>query len=132
MMNNKNSNSTIGQYELIIKDIIDNKMYVDESNNFNLNYPGIVNPTANDTTVPCIYTHEQNVKLEQLRNNINMIGNKIVTNDYNNKLMANYIEWIDQVRLLLSTKISNNNLYSFFRFGGKKYSLASKIGRAHV
>lgn len=125
MMNNKNSNSTIGQYELIIKDIIDNKMYIDKSNNFDLNYPGIVDPTANDTTVPCIYTHEQNVKLEQLRNNINMIGTKIVTNDYNNKLMANYVEWIDQVRLLLSTKISKNNLYSFFRFGGKKYSLAS-------
>ena len=125
MMNNKNSNSAIGQYELIIKDIIDNKMYIDKSNNFDLNYPGIVDSSANDTTVPCIYTHEQNVKLEQLRNNINMIGNKIVTNDYNNKLMVNYIEWIDQVRLLLSTKITSNSLYSFFRFGGKKYSLAS-------
>ena len=125
MMNNTNSNSTIGQYELIIKDIIDNKMYVDKSNNFDLNYPGIVNPTANDSTVPCIYTHEQNAKLEQLKNNISMIGNKLVTNDYNNKLMANYIEWIDQVRLLLSSKISNNNLYSFFRFCGKKYSLST-------
>jgi hypothetical protein len=125
MMNNKNSNSTIGQYELIIKDIIDNKMYFDESNKFDLNYSGIVDPTANDTTVPCIYTQEQNVKLEQLRNNINMIGSKIVTNDYNNRLMVNYIDWIDQSRLLLSAKISKDNLYSFFKFGGKKYSLAN-------
>ena len=110
MMNNKNSNSTIGQYELIIKDIIDNKMYIDKTNNFDLNYPGIINPSANDTTVPCAYTKEQNAKLEQLRNNISMIGNKIVTNDYNNQLMDNYIKWIDQVRLLLTTKITNNNL----------------------
>jgi hypothetical protein len=125
MINNQNSNSTIGQYELIIKDIIDNKMYVDKTNNFDLNYPGIINPSASDSTVPCIYTKEQNEKLEQLRNNISMIGNKIVTNDYNNKLMDNYIKWIDQVRLLLTTKITNNNLYSFFRFNGKKYSLAN-------
>jgi hypothetical protein len=125
MINNQNSNSTIGQYELIIKDIIDNKMYVDKTNNFDLNYPGIINASANDTTVPCIYTKEQNEKLEQLRNNISMIGNKIVTNDYNNKLMDNYIKWIDQVRMLLTTKITNNNLYSFFRFNGKKYSLTN-------
>jgi hypothetical protein len=124
MMNDKNSNSTIGQYELIIKDIIDNKMYIDKNNNFDLNYPGTLNPSANDTTVPCTYTKEQNAKLEQLRNNISMIGNKIVTNDYNNQLMDNYIKWIDQVRLLLTTKITNNNLYSFMRFDGKKYSLA--------
>lgn len=125
MMNNKNSNSTIGQYELIIKDIIDNKMYIDKSNKFDLNYPGIINPTANDTTVPCTYTQEQNAKLEQLRNNISMIGNKIVTNDYNNQLMDNYIKWIDQVRLLLTTKMTNNNLYSFMRFDGKRYGLTS-------
>ena len=125
MMNNKNSNtnSRIGQYELIIKDIIDNKMYIDNSNNFDLNYPGISDPTAGDSTMQCNYTHEQNVKLEQLRNNINMIGNKIVTNDYNNKLMSNYIEWINQVRLVLSAKMTTNNLYSFFRFCTKKYSL---------
>jgi hypothetical protein len=124
-MNNKNSNtnSRIGQYELIIKDIIDNKMYIDNSNNFDLNYPGISDPTAGDSTMQCNYTHEQNVKLEQLRNNINMIGNKIVTNDYNNKLMSNYIEWINQVRLVLSAKMTTNNLYSFFRFCTKKYSL---------
>jgi hypothetical protein len=125
MMNNKNSNSTIGQYELIIKDIIDNKMYVDQTNNFNLNYPGILDPSANGSTVPCIYTNEQNAKLEQLRNNINMIGTKIVTNDYNNKLMANYIEWVNQVRLTLSAKMTSNSLYSFYRFDGKKYSLSN-------
>ena len=124
-MNNKNSNSTIGQYELIIKDIIDNKMHINKNNNFDLNYPGIINPNASDTTVPCVYTKEQNAKLEQLKNNISMIGNKIVTNDYNNQLMNNYIKWIDQIRLLLTTKISNNSLYSFFKFGGKKYSLIS-------
>jgi hypothetical protein len=126
-MNNKNlnSNSTIGQYELIIKDIIDNKMHIDKANNMHLNYPGIINSSASDTTVPCIYTKEQNAKLEQLKNNISMIGNKIVTNDYNNQLMNNYIKWIDQVRLLLATKITNNTLYSFMKFSGKKYSLAS-------
>ena len=124
-MNNKNSNSTIGQYELIIKDIIDNKMHINKNNNFDLNYPGIVNPTASDSTVPCVYTKEQNAKLEQLKNNISMIGNKIVTNDYNNQLMNNYIKWIDKIRLLLTTKITNNSLYSFFRFSGKKYSLTS-------
>lgn len=125
MMNNKNSNSTIGQYELIIKDIIDNKMYINKPNNFDLNNPRIVNASANDSTVPCPYTKEQNAKLEQLRNSINMIGNKIITNDYNTKLMENYIKWVDQVRLLLSNKMSPKNLYSFFRFEGKKYSLTS-------
>ncbi len=124
-MNNKNSNSTVGQYELIIKDIIDNKMYINRPNNFDLNNPKIVNASANDTTVPCPYTKQQNEKLEQLRNNIGMIGSKIITNDYNNKLMENYVNWIDQVRLLLSNKISPQNLYSFFSFDVKKYSLTS-------
>ena len=124
MMNNKNSNSTIGQYELIIKDIIDNKMYINQPNNLDLNNPRIVNASANDTSA-CPYTKEQNKKLEQLRNSIGIIGNKIVTNDYNNKLMENYIKWIDQVRVLLSNKISSKSLYSFFRFCGKSYSLST-------
>lgn len=124
MMNNKNSNSTIGQYELIIKDIIDNKMYINKASKSDLNYPGTENAFANEPS-SCNYTQEQNAKLEQLKNNISMIGNKIVTNDYNNQLMDNYVKWIDQVRLLLGTKITTNSLYSFMRFDGKKYSLSS-------
>lgn len=124
MMNNKNSNSTIGQYELIIKDIIDNKMYINRPNSFDLNNPRIVNASANEPS-SCPYTKEQNQKLEQLRNSIGMIGDKIISNDYNNKLMDNYVNWIDQVRLLLSNKMSQKNLYSFYRFDGKKYSLSS-------
>jgi hypothetical protein len=54
-----------------------------------------------------------------------MIGNKIVNNEYNNQIMANYINWIDQVRILLSNKISPNCLYSFFRFCEKNYSLSA-------
>ena len=122
MMNNTNLNSSIGQYELIIKDIMDNKMYNPQPNNFGLNYPGTINASANEPS-SCNYTKEQNEKLEKLRNSIGLIGNKIVSNDYNNKLMENYVNWIDQVRLILSNKISNKSLYSFFRFNGTNYSL---------
>jgi hypothetical protein len=120
-MDNKNSNSTIGQYELIIKDIIDNKMSPNIPNNFDLN-------NAKNTSNPdtCSYTQEQNQKLEQLKNHIEMLGKKIVTNDYNNKLMENYIKWINQIRTTLTNKMSTNNLYSFFRFNSN-YSLSSMI-----
>jgi hypothetical protein len=124
MMNNKNSNSAIGQYELIIKDIIDNKMNNIRPNKFDLNYPGTQNASANEPS-SCLYTKEQNQKLEQLRNSIGMIGNKIISNDYNNKMMENYVNWIDQVRVILSSKLSPKSLYSFFRFNGTKYSLSS-------
>ena len=123
MMNNKNSNSAIGQYELIIKDIIDSNANPNVPNRLNLNNPNLMSPTNNLDSTPCIYTQEQNAKLTQLKNTIGLIGGKIVSNDYNNKLMENYIKWIDQVRLLLSSKINNSSLYSFMRFNGKKYSL---------
>lgn len=127
-MNNKNSNSAsaIGQYELIIKDILDNKMNNMFPNKNDLNYPGIQNASANEPS-SCPYTKEQANKLEQLRNSIGMISNQIVSNDYNNKLMTNYFNWIDQSRHFLSTKLSSTNLYSFFRFSGKKYSLSSMV-----
>jgi hypothetical protein len=121
-MNDKNTNSEIGQYGLIIKDIIDNKINSEKVNKYDLNYSGIEKITANNTE-QCNYTKEQNDKIQKLRDNINMIGNKIVSNDYNNKLMVNYIDWIDQVRLIITMNMRNNNLYSFLSFDGKKYSL---------
>ena len=125
-MNDKNSNSTIGQYELIIKDIMDNKMTNIMPNNFNLDYPGTQNLSANEPS-SCVYTQEQNKKLEKLRNDIGMIGNKIISNDYNNKLMENYVNWINQVRTVVANKTSYDSLYSFFKFDGKKYSLSNML-----
>jgi hypothetical protein len=125
-MNNTNSNSAIGQYELIIKNMIDNKTN-DNLNNYDLNYPGINAPTVNDQKEACIYTKEQTEKIEQLRKNISMLGNKIISSDYNNKLMVNYMEWINQSKMLLKTKISEKSLYSFFRFNVKNYILTPMI-----
>lgn len=125
-MDNKNSNSTIGQYELIIKDIIDNKMMPNIPNNFDLNNSRIANLSGNDTTVPCPYTQQQNEKLEQLKNHIETLGKKIISNDYNNKIMENYIKWINKIRTPLTNKMVSTNLYSFFKFNSD-FSLTSMI-----
>ena len=91
-MNNKNTNSSIGQFELIIKDLIN-------SNNTNnlLNtaskVPDLINSIPNNLEkMSCEYTKYQNNKIEELKNSINIISNKVVSGDYNNKLMNNYIK----------------------------------------
>ena len=123
-MNNKNTNSSIGQFELIIKDLIN-------SNNTNnlLNtaskVPDLINSIPNNLEkMSCEYTKYQNNKIEELKNSINIISNKVVSGDYNNKLMNNYIKWINRVRKTLITNINSNLLYNFYKFNND-YSLTN-------
>ena len=112
MNKNPNSNPMIGQFELIVKDLMDNNIkYVNDADTTGLNYPGLANPVPTDTSGQCEYTEYQNAKLEELRNSIDMISNKIVVGDYNTQLMKNYVKWIDQVRTTVIANINSNTLY---------------------
>lgn len=145
------NNPKIGQYELIIKELIDsksnnpmkindeNKPFIDidilnhikkanEKNNMHnqndinkINNINIKNKSNNLTAT------EKLEKLNELENHINTIGKKIIGGDYYSKLMSNYLEWINGVKSLLVKKIHENNLYNFFSLEGKTFNLKSMI-----
>ena len=51
MNKNPNSNPMIGQFELIVKDLMDNNIkYVNDADTTGLNYPGLANPVPTDTS----------------------------------------------------------------------------------
>lgn len=138
-MNNSNSNSSIGQYELIIKDLINpydpiiNKKF-EENNRINLILPDNnvlnnfnktqINTIGNDLNSPeCDYTNYQKQKIMELESHINIISNKLINNDYESKIMINYIHWINKIRFNFTKTIKDTDLYYFYSFDPKKYNL---------
>ena len=117
------NNSKIGQYELIIKDLIDtknitpfnNKKYENQFNNQNnQNNRNNLNNRNNMDDVDD--SDEFLDKLNELEEHIENINNKLIAGNYYSKLMDAYIQWINQIRETLITKINENNLYNFFKF----------------
>ena len=105
-----NSNAIIGQYELIIKELMESKKI---DINERMNISNKFNNTNNN------FKDYKESKIKEL----GILNN--TSNDYNNKIMKNYIGWIDIVRSILINKINENNLYSFFKFDGISYNLYS-------
>lgn len=117
------NNSKIGQYELIIKDLIDttninsfnNKKYENQFNNLN-------NSNNSNNSNNINNSNESNElndfldKLNELEEHIENINNKLIAGNYYSKLMDSYIQWINQNREILIKKINDNNLYNFFKF----------------
>ena len=105
-----NSSQNIGQQELIVKDIINNKKVKESKNE---DYPVI--GSSIDSTNPFLpfekYKYE---KLNDLKKNIDDINNNIIDNTLNMKIMTSYLKWINNNRQLLVSNLTE--LYTFYRF----------------
>ncbi len=135
------NNSNIGQYELIIKDLINPYNPIKDTNFQKINNQSIpitsiknevinklnntqINMIGNDLDPGmCQFSSYQQEKIKELEYHIDMIGNNLISNEYENKIMQNYIEWINKVRSLLVDKINKSELYYFFKFDSKTYEL---------
>ena len=95
------NNSNIGQYDLIIKDLINLK-----NNKSNL--------MTNE------YTNNQKIKESESNN---MTDKNIIPNDYNNKIMKKYLEWINKIRHNFINIMNETSLYYFFIFDPKTQNL---------
>jgi hypothetical protein len=93
------SNAKIGQYELIISDLINN------------NAPYRINNNSK-----CHYSEYQKNKLIELKKNIDLLNNRIITTDYNTIIMDQYVTWINKVKSVIINKINKNDFYSFYKF----------------
>lgn len=62
-------------------------------------------------------------KLKKMEEQINNIGSKLIKSDYNEKIMKNFISWINKVRTLLIKNLNENRMYNFYRFDGKTQEL---------
>jgi hypothetical protein len=129
------NNSDIGQYELIIKDLI-NPYNPIKNNNFfkntrdkNISSPKIknkiinklnstqVNQMGNDLNpMNCEYSSYQQKKIAELESHIELIGKNLITNEYENMIASNYLKWIDRIRTNLTNLINDSTLYYFFKF----------------
>lgn len=136
-----NSNPIIGQYELIIKDLTNPYNPIKNTsfksiNSSNMPSPIIrneivnnlnntqINTLGNDTnTIPCEYSNYQQQKIKELESQINMLGNKYISSDFSNKIMKNYLDWINKIRLGFINKLNDLTLYYFYRFDPKSYTL---------
>ena len=132
-MNKFNDEPIIGQYELIIKDLINpyanapikiNNNILNQKKNIinNINNTQI-NTIGNDlNNKPCEYFEYQQQKIKELESHINTIGSKYITDDFKNKIMKNFIDWINKIRINFVNTISQNELYYFYKFDSKNYN----------
>jgi hypothetical protein len=138
------NNPKIGQYELIIKELIDSKnnKKVDNTINNKVTNNFIDTPFLNE---PCntlfknkdikdikgkvnkIDKIDKIQKINELEDHIININKKIITGDYYTKIMENYIQWINKVKSKIVKKINENKLYYFFKLEGKTFDLKSMI-----
>ena len=128
-MNNSNQEPIIGQYELIIKDLINPYDPIKINSNNKITQQNTINNTqinvmGNDlNNKQCEYFEYQQKKIKELESHINTIGSKYITDDFKNKIMKNYIDWINKIRINFINTINSNNLYNFYRFDSSNYNL---------
>jgi len=130
------NNPRIGQYELIIKDLIDNKnnnIQNNLQNNHHNNYHNHHihnnqnNHHNNEELNNLNFSEYQKKKINELEDHINTVNKKIIAGDYYSKIMLNYISWINNVKIELINKINKNNLYNFFNLECKTFKLIPMI-----
>jgi hypothetical protein len=111
-----NDNSKIGQYELIIKELLNNN---DDCliNNIKKNK---FDKDNEDKKYDKLSDYQKN-KIKHLETHLDKIKDNFVSNEYYNEIMNVYINWINSVRLNLIEKIDENNFYNFFIFDGNSY-----------
>ena len=137
-----NTNSIIGQYELIIKDLINpynpiKNTSFNKINKTNTPSPMIrneiinninntqINKLGNDSDPNlCEYSNYQQKKIKELESHISLLGNKFISDDYKNKIMKIYLDWINKVRTGLINDITDSILYNFYKFDPKTYKLS--------
>jgi hypothetical protein len=138
------NNPKIGQYELIIKQLIDSKANI--SNNINNNIKNNVNNSINkpyfdenldinnfvqnENITPKKFSgisEYQKEQINEFEKNINNINKKIIAGSYYSKLMVNYIEWINKIKINLINKIEKNNLYDFFTLECNTFNLIPMV-----
>jgi hypothetical protein len=135
-----NTNPVVGQYELIINDLINSnnpgKIFLPNQKNINFNQNnnknlvnnnipipnGILGGSSNKSNEDDDLNQYQKQKLKELENHIDTFSKKFISNDYNDKIMKNYIDWINKVRLYLTKRINNKTLYNFFSFDANNYN----------
>ena len=148
------NNPKIGQYELIIKELIDSKnhkkilnskltneyadipffdnathnLFKNEDIKMNkMNNMNKMNKMNNMNKIDKINKIDKMEKINELEDHINKINKKIITGDYNTKIMENYIQWINKVKGIIVKRINENKLYYFFNLKGKTFDLKSMI-----
>ena len=105
-----NSSQIIGQQELILKDIIDNKKVKESKNE---DYP-VIGSSTNTTNPFSPFEKYKYEKLNDLKKNIDDINNNIIDNALNIQIMTTYLKWINNNRQLLTANLTE--LYTFYRF----------------
>lgn len=129
--NNKTDmNFLHGQYDNVMNDLT-NKSKHSNLNNFNskIPFPELKNMNNFNPTNYEISEYQQK-KIKELENHINNIGktfkiDKINTNsiNYDNKIILNYLGWINMIKSKLTKIINRTELYYFFYLEPKSYEL---------
>lgn len=100
MSMNYKSDQTIGQRDLIIKDIINSQSEYDD-----------------------FYSYQNN-KITELEKHINLLKDKFNgSNEFDCKIMKKYLEWIEQIKANFISTINENTLYNFYKFDPNTYKL---------
>ena len=125
-----NNNSLIGQYELIIKDLMNKNNHINNTIYDKISDGEIPSPIVqkqNDIIKNADddlnYSKSQQKKINELEKHINMLGTKFISNDFKIQIMKSYLDWINKIRLGLINDINESTLYYFYKFNPKTYNL---------
>ena len=128
--------SKIGQYELIIKDLltnqnnpVKNKSFLKETIKKNVQSPTIknkiikklnktqINVIGNDLNpTDCEYSNYQKKKIAELESHIEFIASNLISNEYETKIAIKYLQWINKIRGGLVNLLNDSTLYYFLKF----------------
>lgn len=125
-----NNNSLIGQYELIIKDLMNKNNHINNTIYDKISDGEIPSPIVQKQNViiknadeDLNYSKSQQKKINELEKHINMLGTKFISNDFKIQIMKSYLDWINKIRLGLINDINESTLYYFYKFNPKTYNL---------
>lgn len=110
-----NNNYKIGQYDLIMKDLENNKL-----NDILKNNRETEEIEDNEDKYDYLNT-DQKDKIKELENHLNKIKDNFVSDEYYKEIMKNYINFMNNIRINLIEKINENNFYNFFNFDSLNY-----------
>jgi hypothetical protein len=140
----------VGQFDLVLKDLINPYKPVKPDNYYNQttkNYisppslefvrneiinninPTQINQIGNDLNPSnCEISEYQQKKIKELEMHINNIGKSFgvgsdTSSNYKNKILSNYLDWVNTIRQMLTQIINKHELYYFLNFEPKTYKM---------
>jgi len=124
----KNNGHKIGQYDLVLKDLVNDKSQNKLSNHEQYINDNIINES--NYTNNGISEYQQK-KIKELENHINNISKTFnlksnthnSSSNYQSKIMSSYLDWINTIRHKLINIITKSELYYFFNFEPKSYNI---------